>query len=272
MEKLVGWGEVSGDDDEQVGDTENVMDDWLETTVKAPRSETMRQMEINFMELMSRKVPNMVDAGTPIKKVPKKKALEMAAKGCGSITDWISRSSRHGREWDDDIDLSDLEEIDVIVAREAEKEARSRQAMENMAMELVLEMVASVEASSVASSIVTLIMEEAWKCWEVENTLKKMEDDPEMERMILERIRKREEAKVMVLEAARKAAWARRKKEISQKRETWKGRRREVEAKEMELELEARKVEDAEHGYLDNLMVELVTCPATVEAGDGWDR
>ena len=141
------------------------MDDWLETTEKEPKSETMRQMEINFMDLMSRKVPDMmVDAGTPVKKVPKKKALEMAAKGSRKVTDWISRTSRPGREWDDDIDLPDLEEIDVIVAREAEKEAKSRQAMETMAMELVLEMVAGLEASSVASNIVSLLMEEAWKC------------------------------------------------------------------------------------------------------------
>ena len=39
----------------------------------------------------------------------------------------------------------------------------------------------------------------------------------------------------------------------------------------MELELEARKVEDAEHGFLDNLMVELETCPATVEDGEEWE-
>jgi hypothetical protein len=198
LERLVGWGEM----EEEGEGVETVMEDWLVTnTEKEPKSDAMKQMEISFMEILTKKVPEKkVEAGTNSKRMSKEEKLEIAAKGSRKVTDWIIRTPGPDREWDDDPDLPELEEIDAIEAREAEKDEVLRQAMETMAMEMVMELVTSVEATSVAGNIMSVIVEEAWKRVEIEDTWRRIEDDPEIERMILERIRKKEEAKVVGME------------------------------------------------------------------------
>ena len=265
-ELLVGWGEGLEEDKGPA----SVLEDWVKRKdTGKDKTERMKDLESVFKAEMANKYtlenPKKEKVADP--KPPKlslAEQLKQAAVGCKKITGWIVKTKKV-TEWDDDLDLPALEEIDVIEEREIEKAKKKEEDVKMFCIDIIAKMIMETEAIAAAVSVMDRIVEEAWKSIKLEGAWRMIEVDPELESEILTRIRKRTE-----MEANQKETeWRNKKKEIL-KRQADRAKERIARMRDIKDVLVVD--EKVEHDFLDSYLEKVNVKNVDMKFGSNWEN